>query len=60
MKKICKYCNKEFETKREWQKFCLRKEQQLYWREIYSGNLVNVYKRIEQLEEKLNIKKESS
>jgi len=55
-KKKCKLCGSNFETTREWQKFCRKEHQVEYWRVSFreKGSLV---KRIENLEDELAKKK---
>jgi len=53
--RTCKRCKKGFNPKRDWQKFCTRECQKLYWREIFHEQSV-LNKRVEKLEEELGIK----
>ena len=48
----CKYCEKEFKTNREWQKFCCKEHQKLYWKRVYLDKK-SINQRLEALEEKI-------
>jgi len=51
-KKKCKLCDADFETTREWQKFCCREHQAEYWR-VSLKEKSSLIKRIEELEQKI-------
>ena len=53
--RTCKLCGKNFDPKRDWQKFCSKKCQKEYWRQVFQDRTI-MNKRIEKIEEKLEIK----
>lgn len=42
----CDYCNKEFEPRRSWQRFCNKEHQRLYWIEVRKAAVEIAAKRI--------------
>lgn len=53
-KKKCKFCGKEFEPNRDWQKFCSRSHQREYWKGIREDR-ISLADRLKRLEEKLGM-----
>lgn len=50
MKQICKFCNKEFEPIRDWQRFCCPEHQKQYWKDT---NPFHLKKEIQELKDKI-------
>jgi len=49
-------CNKKFKTNRDWQKFCCKSHQQLYWANIQTDKY-EFNRRLEEVEKKLGMDK---
>lgn len=55
LKQKCKYCERLFTPKRDWQKFCCREHQRAYWKRVQNDK-VYLLRKIENLEKRLNCK----
>lgn len=52
IKKICRLCGGDFETTRDWQKFCCPEHQKEYWKRIQKDRYL-LNRKIEELEKKI-------